>query len=107
MARMQSIGGSDKAALVRQLLLSRGLDARDFDIEESPDSGIGQLLGVPGGIVSMRRRTTGEIRVYACGPGSAWFAAITADLDQGYFRAGSPARAFRRAPALSRAALHA
>lgn len=90
----------EKTAAIRTLLASRGLDAHDFEIEEDARSGISQLLGLAGGIVSLRRRSTGEIRVYAAGPGSAWFAALCADLDRGYFRAATPAAAFRRpAPA--------
>jgi hypothetical protein len=86
----------DKAAAIRTLLSARGMDPRDFDIEDDARSGISQLLGLAGGIVSLRRRSTGEIRVYAAGPGSAWFAALCADLDRGYFRAATPASAFRR-----------
>lgn len=100
MARMIGYGSSesgDKTAAIRTLLASRGLDARDFDIEEDAHSGISQLLGLAGGIVSLRRRSTGEIRVYAAGPGSAWFAALCADLDRGYFKAATPSSAFRRA----------
>ena len=99
MARMSygNDDSSDQTVAIRTLLASRGLDARDFDIEEDAHSGISQLLGLAGGIVSLRRRSTGEIRVYAAGPGSAWFAALCADLDRGYFKAATPAAAFRRA----------
>lgn len=103
MAQMiHSIGG-EKIPALRRMLASRGLDERDFDIEEDSHSGISQLLGLSGGIVSMRRRSTGEIRVYAAGPGSAWYAAICGDLDRGYFKAATPARSFarRRESALS------
>lgn len=96
MARMIHGDGGDKQTSVQRLLASRGLDARDFDVEEDAQSGISQLLGLAGGIVSLRRRSTGEIRVYAAGPGSAWYATICADLDRGYFRAATPASAFRR-----------
>lgn len=99
MARMSygNDDSGDKTVAIRTLLASRGLDARDFDIEEDSHSGISQLLGLAGGIVSLRRRSTGEIRVYAAGPGSAWFAALCADLDRGYFKAATPSAAFRRA----------
>lgn len=103
MARMIHGTGSDKVQALQRLLASRGLEVRDFDIEEDAHSGISQLLGLAGGIVSLRRRSTGEIRVYAAGPGSAWFAAICADLDRGYFKAATPPKAFLRRvePALS------
>lgn len=82
---------SDTVAAIRHLLAARGLDHRDFDIDEDTHSGIGQLLGLSGGIVTLRRRSTGEIRVYAAGAGSAWYATIATDLDRGYFGA-APAR---------------
>ena len=64
MAQMiHSIGG-EKIQALRRMLAARGLDERDFDIEEDSHSGISQLLGLSGGIVSMRRRSTGEIRVF-------------------------------------------
>lgn len=99
MARMSygNDDSGDKTVAIRTLLASRGFDARDFDIEEDAHSGISQLLGLAGGIVSLRRRSTGEIRVYAAGPGSAWFAALCADLDRGYFKGATPSAAFRRA----------
>ena len=101
MARMsygnESPEGGDATAAIRALLASRGLDVRDFDIQEDAHSGISQLLGMAGGIVSLRRRSTGEIRVYATGPGSAWFAALCADLDRGHFKAATLSSAFRRA----------
>jgi hypothetical protein len=75
-----------KVGALRQLLRSRGLDDADFEIVEDARSGIGQLLGMAGGVLSVRRRSTGEIRVYAAGAGATWLASITTDLDRGYFR---------------------
>ena len=96
MAHMIQASSSDKIVTLRHMLSTRGLDVRDFEIEEDGRSGISQLLGLAGGILTLRRRSTGEIRVYASGPGSAWFATIVTDLDRGYFRAATPARAFQR-----------
>jgi hypothetical protein len=96
MATMIGNMSSDKTIALRHMLHSRGLDVRDFDIEEDCRSGISQLLGLAGGILTLRRRSTGEIRVYACGPGSTWFAAIVTDLDRGYFGAPTPTRGFQR-----------
>lgn len=103
MARMIHSIGSEKIEVLRRMLASRGMNAQDFEIEEDSHSGISQLLGLAGGILSMRRRSTGEIRVYAAGPGSTWYAAICADLDRGYFRSATPPAAFQRraVPALS------
>lgn len=103
MARMTHHAESDTIPALQRMLSARGLDVRDFEIEEDTRSGISQLLGLAGGIVSLKRRSTGEIRVYATGPGSAWYAAISADFDRGYFRPATPPRAFTRrdAPGLS------
>lgn len=90
--RARTAESDDKVATVRRLLAARGMDARDFDIADDPRSGISQLLGLPGGVLTLRRRSTGEIRVYASGAGSAWFATISADLDRGYFRAATASR---------------
>ena len=96
MARMMHGSDSDKVQVLQRMLASRGLDFREFEIEEDTRSGIGQLLGLAGGIVSLRRRSTGEIRIYAAGPGSTWYAAICSDLDRGYFKAATPSKAFLR-----------
>lgn len=76
-----------KVGVLRQVLRARGLDDADFEIVEDARSGIGQLLGLAAGILSVRRRSTGEMRVYATGAGSTWMTAFSADLDRGYFRA--------------------
>jgi hypothetical protein len=96
MAQMIRTGSSDKTIALRQLLQARGFDPRDFDIEEDSHSGIGQLLGLVGGVLTLRRRSTGEIRVYACGAGSTWYATVAADLERGYFKGASPRRSFLR-----------
>jgi hypothetical protein len=93
-----------KIVELRHLLRQRGLPDADFEIVEDRRSGIGQLLGMAGGIVSVRRESTGELRVYAAGAGAGWVAAIAADLDRGYFRApgdgASPPRKAAGGPAL-------
>lgn len=106
MARMPASdpASDDKVTALRQMLLSRGMDPRDFDIQEDCRSGISLLLGMTGGVLTLRRRSTGEIRVYASGPGSAWFATITNDLERGYFRGATPATRFERPMSLVRAA---
>ncbi len=67
------------------LLRSRGFDLADFQIAEDADSDLVNLLGLVGGIVTVRRISTGEERLYTTGPGSAWFAALLMDLEQGHF----------------------
>jgi hypothetical protein len=105
MAQMIRTESGDKVLALRHMLQARGLDVRDFDIEEDSKSGISQLLGLAGGILTVRRRSTGEIRVYAAGPGSAWFASIVMDLDRGYFKNAAPATAFARRSQASVSAL--
>lgn len=86
MATMSRPPQSDaKIGMVRQLLRSRGFDDADFEVVEDTRSAIGQLLGVSIGILTVRRRSTGEMRVYAAGVGSSWLSAVTSDLDRGYF----------------------
>lgn len=96
MARMTPRTETETIPALQRMLATRGLDVRDFEIEEDTRSGISQLLGLAGGIVSLKRRSTGEIRVYATGPGSAWYAAICADFDRGYFKAATLPRAASR-----------
>jgi len=76
--------GNTSAAL-GNLLRSRGFDLADFEIAEDQDSELVNLLGLVGGIVTVRRLSTGEERLYTTGPGSAWFAALLMDLEQGLF----------------------
>jgi hypothetical protein len=106
MARMpvSNPASDDKITALRQMLLSRGMDPRDFDIQEDSRSGISLLLGLAGGVLTLRRRSTGEIRVYASGPGSAWFATISGDLDRGYFRGATTATRFQRSMSVPAAA---
>jgi len=96
MARMFRTDSSDKIAALQGLLTARGFDTRDFEIDEDTQSGIGQLLGLAGGVLTIRRRSTGELRVYACGAGSTWYAAVSQDLERGYFKGASPKRSFLR-----------
>lgn len=93
MAAMFRSHASDKVRAIRAMLQARGFDERDFELREEAHSGVSQLLGMTGGIVTVRRRSTGELRVYACGEGSAWYASISADLDRDYFRAARGATA--------------
>ena len=73
------------SAALGSLLRSRGFDLADFEIAEDQDSDLVNLLGLVGGIVTVRRISTGEERLYTTGPGSAWFAALLMDLEQGLF----------------------
>jgi hypothetical protein len=73
----------DKREALYGLLRSWGHDARDFEVDEDTDSELGRLFGLTGGVLTVRRRSTGEERLYATGMGSAWFAAVLMDLSRG------------------------
>ncbi|GEM_PF-2200778 len=73
------------ATALGTLLRSRGFDLNDFHIVEDQESDLVHLLGLVGGVVTVRRISTGEERLYTTGPGSAWFAALLMDLEQGHF----------------------
>jgi hypothetical protein len=75
----------DKVRLLSGLLRSWGHDADDFEIEEDQTSELADLFGLTGGIVCVRRRSTGEERLYATGFGSAWFGSLLMDLARGRF----------------------
>jgi len=81
----------DTSHALGALLRSRGFDLADFHIVEDADSDLVTLLGLVGGIVTVRRISTGEERLYTTGPGSAWFAALLMDLEQGHFGKLPPA----------------
>lgn len=66
-------------------LQSRGFDIADFQLEETTSSELANLLGVVGGILTIRCSSTGEERIYSTGSGSAWLGAFLMDLGKGYF----------------------
>jgi hypothetical protein len=91
---------NDSRDALHGLLRAWGHDTSDFDIEEDAQCDFGRLFGLPGGVLVLRRRSTGEERLYATGAGSAWFAAISMDLSQGRF-----GRVHRAEPVSAHAAL--
>ena len=66
-------------------LRSRGFETEDFRVEEEADSELSDALGVVGGILKVRCRSTGEERLYSSGTGSAWLGAFVMDLGRGHF----------------------
>ncbi|HUG21669.1 hypothetical protein [Piscinibacter sp.] len=75
----------DKVQALGGVLYSWGHDAEDFEVEEDQNSELADLFGLVGGIVIVRRRSTGEERLYATGQGSAWFGTLLMDLARGHF----------------------
>lgn len=66
-------------------LRASGFDANDFVIEEDTSSALSRMLGNDDALVTVRRRSTGDERLYAAGPGRPWFALALMDLEQGCF----------------------
>ena len=66
-------------------LRARGFDAGDFVIEEDATPDMSRVLGTGDSLVTVRRRSTGDERLYVDGQGSAWFALALMDLEQGHF----------------------
>jgi len=73
----------DKAQALRRALGACGYDPRDFDIEADRTSPLASLFQLTGGLVIVRRRSTGEERAYATDAESAWLQSVMADLSHG------------------------
>ena len=73
----------DKREALLGLLRAWGHDTRDFEVLEDNETELGQLFGLAGGVLCVRRISTGEERLYATGMGSSWYAAVLTDLSRG------------------------
>ena len=73
-----------RRAVIITTLLASGFDPLDFEIDEAsrPSLGPGQLTDT---VLTVRRRSTGEERLYMVGKGMPWFALMADDLSQGRF----------------------
>jgi hypothetical protein len=91
--RSDSFEGSRRQILC-SLLRLWGFDTRDFEVEDHETSGIANMLGLDGGIITVRCHSTGEERFYPTGPGSVWFGSFFRDLGWGHF--GRASRATRK-----------
>ncbi len=88
-----------KFEALSRLLSAWGHDARDFVVETDQTSELAELFELTGGILKVRRCSTGEERLYAAGVDSAWFCTLLMDLARG--RLPEPSRSARpqlRAP---------
>jgi hypothetical protein len=79
------VSSDDKVKVLGGLLRSWGHNADDFEVEEDQTSELADLFGIGGGLIIVRRRSTGEERMYATGLGSAWFGTLLMDLARGHF----------------------
>lgn len=68
---------------VGQMLQSIGYDADDFEIKADKSSPLAQLFRLAGGVLVVRRRSTGESRFYATDSDSAWADTLMSDLAHG------------------------
>ncbi len=84
-----SPAGQERVRVFHGVLRSLGQDASDFEVSEDVSSDLASFFGSGGGILIVRRRSTGEEHTYATGVGSAWFGALLMDMARGRF---APAR---------------
>ena len=75
--------------LLAGLLRAWGLDPNDFEFEGGERCALCEGFGLVGGVVLVRRRSTGEERLYVAAPDSAWFGTLMMDVGRGHF---APAR---------------
>ncbi|MBX3620121.1 MAG: hypothetical protein KF891_09085 [Rhizobacter sp.] len=77
---------------VGQMLSSAGYDADDFEIQADKSSPLAQLFRLAGGVLVVRRRSTGESRFYATDSDSAWADTLISDLAHGALASPSDTR---------------
>ncbi len=90
---MQNPLSSERIRAFGHLLQSRGYDASDFDVEQEPDSALSTLFVQIGNVLKVRRRSTGEERLYAGGVDSAWADSVLTDLNNGHLLSAADASA--------------
>jgi hypothetical protein len=77
---------SAAVSALHRVLRAHGLEVENFEFAEHEASGLADLLGgPPERILAVRCRSTGEERLYASGPDSAWLGAFMMDLGSGHF----------------------
>ena len=74
---------------IRAMFAAWAFDADDFEIEIHVSNTPANALGLDGGLLVVRRRSSQHERFYATGPGSALSGALFMDLARGHF--GVPA----------------
>lgn len=68
---------------VGRLLADVGYNANDFEIKADTALPLAQLFRLAGGLLVVRRRSTGEERFYATDSNSAWADTLMDDLANG------------------------
>ena len=85
MQKTTSPAAQERVRVLHGVLHSLGEDAADFRVTEEQSSDLAGLFGWDGGMLTVRRRSTGEEHSYATGAGSAWFGALLMDMAHGRF----------------------
>jgi hypothetical protein len=76
----------ETAHALEAALRARGVVTDGFRLEEEAHPEIADALGVNGGFLKLRCRSTGEERLYSTGAGSGGLGAFLMDLGRGHFR---------------------
>jgi len=84
---MDRTAPTHRRAVIVTTLLASGFDPRDFEFEETPRPSLGAVQ-LTDTMLTVRRRSTGDERLYMAGDGLPWFALVADDLHQGRFGAG-------------------
>jgi hypothetical protein len=74
-----------KLQSLRRALNARGDDPGDFEVVPDRSSALANLFSLAGGLLIVRRRSTGEERAYATDTESGWLDSVMADLANGRF----------------------
>jgi hypothetical protein len=98
MAYFQSTTRAGVSHAFHTALQTRGYEIEDFRLEEDRSSDFSKLLGMVGGVLRVRCRSTGEERIYSSGAGSAWLGIFVMDLAKGHFADAAKVREPRRRP---------
>jgi hypothetical protein len=67
------------------MLEDRGYQPEDFEISEDVAPELSVQLGLTDHLLTVRRKSTGDERLYAVNPGLPWLFAALADLNAGHF----------------------
>lgn len=85
MAHIASLSATKSSYALSGVLVSKGYEVADFQIDEETGSSLSEVFGLAGGLMKVRCCSTGEERLYSTGVGSAWLGAFLSDLGSGHF----------------------
>lgn len=72
-------------AAMRAALANGGHDPRDFELSLDEESQLNALLGISERLLTVRRRSNGEERLYSAGAHTPWLAELLHDVASGLF----------------------